>query len=92
MYSGMLLLCACLVASGFVVLGKTVFRLLGIVKEPLLIAFSTSSSEATFPKMLEQLEKFGISNRITSFVLPLAYSFNADGSMMYQAFASVFLL
>lgn len=91
-YSGMLLLCACLVAIGFVFLGKTIFRLLGIVKEPMLIAFSTSSSEATFPKMLEQLEKFGISNRITSFVLPLAYSFNADGSMMYQAFASVFLL
>jgi len=91
-YSGMLLLCACLVAIGFLFLGKAVFRLLGIVKEPMLIAFSTSSSEATFPKMLEQLEKFGISNRITSFVLPLAYSFNADGSMMYQAFASVFLL
>ncbi|SAK55188.1 sodium:dicarboxylate symporter [Caballeronia hypogeia] len=91
-YSGMFLLCACLVAIGFLFLGKAVFLLLGIVKEPMLIAFSTSSSEATFPKMLEQLEKFGISNRITSFVLPLAYSFNADGSMMYQAFASVFLL
>lgn len=91
-YSGMLLLCAVLVAIGFMFLGPAVFRLLGLVKEPMLIAFSTSSSEATFPKMLEQLERFGISNRITSFVLPLAYSFNADGSMMYQAFASVFLL
>ncbi|SAK55068.1 sodium:dicarboxylate symporter [Caballeronia hypogeia] len=91
-YAGMILLCALLVAIGFLFLGKAVFRLLGFVKEPMLIAFSTSSSEATFPKMLEQLEKFGISNRITSFVLPLAYSFNADGSMMYQAFASVFLL
>jgi Na+/H+-dicarboxylate symporter len=91
-YSGMFLLSAVLIAIGFLLLGKTVFRLLGFVKEPMLIAFSTSSSEATFPKMLEQLEKYGISNRITSFVLPLAYSFNADGSMMYQAFASVFLL
>jgi Na+/H+-dicarboxylate symporter len=91
-YTGMILLCALLVAIGFLFLGKAVFRLLGIVKEPMLIAFSTSSSEATFPKMLEQLEKFGIPNRITSFILPLAYSFNADGSMMYQAFASVFLL
>lgn len=91
-YSGMLLLCVVLVGVGFVFLGPAVFRLLGMVKEPMLIAFSTSSSEATFPKMLEQLERFGISNRITSFVLPLAYSFNADGSMMYQAFASVFLL
>lgn len=91
-YSGMLLLTVVLVAIGFLVLGKAVFRLLGIVKEPMLIAFSTSSSEATFPKTMEQLEKFGVPNRITSFVLPLAYSFNADGSMMYQAFASVFLL
>ncbi|MEM5343398.1 dicarboxylate/amino acid:cation symporter [Paraburkholderia azotifigens] len=91
-YSGMVLLCLILVAIGYSLLGRSVFRLLGTVKEPMLIAFSTSSSEATFPKMLEQLEKFGISNRITSFVLPLAYSFNADGSMMYQAFASVFLL
>ncbi|QTD93318.1 dicarboxylate/amino acid:cation symporter [Burkholderia anthina] len=91
-YSGMVLLCALLVGIGFLFIGKEVFRLLGIVKEPMLIAFSTSSSEATFPKMLEQLEKFGISNKIAAFVLPLAYSFNADGSMMYQAFASVFLL
>lgn len=91
-YSGMILLCLVLVGIGFMFLGPAVFRLLGLVKEPMLIAFSTSSSEATFPKMLEQLEQFGISNRITAFVLPLAYSFNADGSMMYQAFASVFLL
>jgi Na+/H+-dicarboxylate symporter len=91
-YSGMILLSVVLVIIGFLMLGKSVFRLVGVVKEPMLIAFSTSSSEATFPKMLEQLEKYGISNRITSFVLPLAYSFNADGSMMYQAFASVFLL
>lgn len=91
-YSGMILLCALLIGIGFLFIGKEVFRLLGLVKEPMLIAFSTSSSEATFPKMLEQLEKFGISNKIAAFVLPLAYSFNADGSMMYQAFASVFLL
>jgi Na+/H+-dicarboxylate symporter len=91
-YSGMALLCFVLVGIGFLMLGKAVFRLLGLVKEPMLIAFSTSSSEATFPKMIEQLGKFGIQNKITTFVLPLAYSFNADGSMMYQAFASVFLL
>ncbi|MHB9838313.1 dicarboxylate/amino acid:cation symporter [Paraburkholderia terrae] len=91
-YSGMFLLCGLLIGIGFLFIGKEIFRLLGLVKEPMLIAFSTSSSEATFPKMLEQLEKFGISNKIAAFVLPLAYSFNADGSMMYQAFASVFLL
>ncbi|TAM85150.1 dicarboxylate/amino acid:cation symporter [bacterium] len=91
-YAGMIVLCLVLVGIGFLFIGSEVFRLLGLVKEPMLIAFSTSSSEATFPKMLEQLEEFGISNRIAAFVLPLAYSFNADGSMMYQAFASVFLL
>ena len=89
-YSGMALLCFVLIGIGFLFIGREVFRLLALVKEPMLIAFSTSSSEATFPKMLEQLEKFGVENKITAFVLPLAYSFNADGSMMYQAFASVF--
>ncbi|TDY15722.1 Na+/H+-dicarboxylate symporter [Paraburkholderia sp. BL6665CI2N2] len=91
-YGGMIILCLILTGIGFLFIGPDVFRLLGLVKEPMLIAFSTSSSEATFPKMLEQLEKFGISNKIAAFILPLAYSFNADGSMMYQAFATVFLL
>jgi Na+/H+-dicarboxylate symporter len=56
-----------------------------------MIAFSTSSSEAAFPKMIEQLMKFGVSERITGFVLPLGYSFNLDGSMMYQTFAALFV-
>jgi Na+/H+-dicarboxylate symporter len=57
----------------------------------MMIAFSTSSSEAAFPKMIEQLMKFGVSERITGFVLPLGYSFNLDGSMMYQTFAALFV-
>ena len=56
-----------------------------------MIAFSTSSSEAAFPKMIEQLMKFGVSERITGFVLPLGYSFNLGGSMMYQTFAALFV-
>lgn len=67
------------------------FSLLSHVKEPILLAFSTASSESAMPKTIEQLEKFGISNRIVSFVLPLGYSFNLDGSIMYMTFATVFI-
>jgi Na+/H+-dicarboxylate symporter len=67
------------------------FSLLSHIKEPILLAFSTASSESAMPKTIEQLEKFGISNRIVSFVLPLGYSFNLDGSIMYMTFATVFI-
>ena len=65
--------------------------LLGHIKEPFLLAFSTASSEAAMPKTIEALEKFGCPNRIVSFVLPLGYSFNLDGSIMYMTFATVFI-
>jgi Na+/H+-dicarboxylate symporter len=67
------------------------FNLLSFIKEPILLAFSTASSEAAMPKTIESLERFGCSNRIVSFVLPLGYSFNLDGSMMYITFATVFI-
>jgi Na+/H+-dicarboxylate symporter len=67
------------------------FKLLSYIKEPVLLAFSTASSEAAMPKTIESLEKFGCGNRIISFVLPLGYSFNLDGSMMYMTFATVFI-
>lgn len=67
------------------------FSLLNHIKEPLLLAFSTASSEAAMPKTIESLEKFGCESRIISFVLPLGYSFNLDGSMMYMTFATVFI-
>lgn len=66
-------------------------RLLRDIKEPILLAFSTASSESAMPKTIEALEKHGISNRIVSFVLPLGYSFNLDGSIMYMTFATVFI-
>jgi Na+/H+-dicarboxylate symporter len=66
-------------------------RLLREIKEPILLAFSTASSESAFPKTVEALEKYGCSNRIISFVLPLGYSFNLDGSIMYMTFATVFI-
>lgn len=67
------------------------FKLLGLIKEPTLLAFSTASSEAAMPKTIEALEKFGVSNKVVSFVLPLGYSFNLDGSIMYMTFATMFI-
>ncbi|MES2156997.1 MAG: dicarboxylate/amino acid:cation symporter [Pseudomonadota bacterium] len=80
-----------LFAAGSIFLGKRMFKLVRYVREPLLIAFSTASSEAAYPKMLEQLDRFGVPRRIYSFVLPLGYSFNLDGSMMYSTFATIFI-
>ena len=88
---GILTLWAVLILVGYFILGKRVFSLLKVIKNPLLIAFSTTSSEAVFPKLVEELQKFGCNNRIVSFILPLGYSFNLDGSMMYMTFASVFI-
>jgi Na+/H+-dicarboxylate symporter len=67
------------------------FKLLSLIKEPTLLAFSTASSEAAMPKTIEALEKFGVSNKVVSFVLPLGYSFNLDGSIMYMTFATMFI-
>ena len=80
-----------LLLLGSLVLGRRVLRLMRLVREPILLAFSTASSEAAYPRTLEQLERFGASNRIASFVLPLGYSFNLDGSMMYCTFATLFI-
>jgi len=67
------------------------FKLLSYIKEPFILAFSTASSEVAFPKLMERLELFGCKDRITSFVLPLGYSFNLDGSIMYTTFATMFI-
>ena len=80
-----------LLIVGYLILGNRLFELLRRIKAPLLIAFSTTSSEAVFPKLVEELERFGCNNRIVSFILPLGYSFNLDGSMMYMTFASIFI-
>src|SRR6266566_3735321 len=80
-----------LIAVGFVIFGSHAFRLINLVREPFLLAFSTASSEAAYPKTMEQLEKFPISKKIISFVLPMGYSFNLDGSMMYCTFATLFI-
>ena len=67
------------------------FKLFSYIKEPVLLAFSTASSEAAMPKTIERLEDFGLRNRTVSFVLPLGYSFNLDGSIMYMTFATLFI-
>ncbi len=90
-YFGLLLLWIILCLAGSLVIGKRIIELIRKVKEPIILAFSTSSSEAAFPKTMELLQKFGCKDKIVSFVLPLGYSFNLDGSMMYMTFASLFI-
>jgi Na+/H+-dicarboxylate symporter len=90
-YLSLLILWGILILAGFLFLGGGIFRLLGLIKDPLALAFSTASSEAAYPRTMEQLAKFGVNNKITSFVLPMGYSFNLDGSMMYCTFAVLFI-
>jgi Na+/H+-dicarboxylate symporter len=90
-YFGIALLWALLIFIGFLFLKGRVFDLMKEMRSPALLAFSTASSEAAYPKTLEGLERFGVRNRIASFVLPIGYSFNLDGSMMYCTFATVFI-
>lgn len=88
---GISTLWAFLLLIGFVFLGHRMKALLKHILSPLVIAFGTTSSEAVFPKLTEELERFGIKDKIVSFMLPLGYSFNLDGSMMYMTFASIFI-
>jgi Na+/H+-dicarboxylate symporter len=90
-YLALLVLWAFLAFAVFASLGKRVWLLLRAIRSPVLIAFSTASSEAAYPRTLERLEQFGVSPRIAAFVLPLGYSFNLDGSTMYCAFAVLFI-
>lgn len=86
---GIILLWGLLLSVGFLILKGRVRGLLKRIAQPLLIAFSTTSSEAVFPKLTEELERFGCKDKIVAFILPLGYSFNLDGSMMYMTFASI---
>ena len=90
-YLGLLVLWVILVAIGYLFLGRKTTSLLKAVREPAMIAFSTASSEAAYPRLAEQLERFGIDKKVVGFTLPLGYAFNLDGSMMYQAFAAIFI-
>jgi Na+/H+-dicarboxylate symporter len=86
---GILLLWILLLAVGYLILRNRLPNLCRRIGQPLLVAFSTTSSEAVFPKLTKELEGFGCNEKIVAFVLPLGYSFNLDGSMMYMTFASI---
>ena len=90
-YLGLLVLWAVLLFVGYLILKKRLPVLLRRIASPMAIAFNTASSEAVFPKLVEEMERFGCNNKIVSFTLPLGYSFNLDGSMMYMTFASMFI-
>ena len=90
-YLSLMLLWVILLSMGAIFLGKRIWTLIRYIREPMLIAFSTASSEAALPKLFEQLDRFGVPRRISGFMLPLGYSFNLDGSMMYMSFATIFI-
>ena len=90
-YLGLGVLWLVLLLVGYLILKKRLKVLLKRLYSPMAIAFNTASSEAVFPKLVEEMERFGCNNKIVSFTLPLGYSFNLDGSMMYMTFASMFI-
>ena len=90
-YVGLILLWSLLALAGFVFLGPRVFKLLVLIKEAFLLSFATASSEAAYPKILDALDRFGVKRKISAFVMPMGYSFNLDGSMMYCTFATLFI-
>src|SRR5260370_9680996 len=90
-YVSLMILWLIIFGAGFLVMGQRAFRLAHLVREPILLAFSTASSEAAYPKTLQRLEQFAVPNRIASFVLPLGSPFSLDGSMMYCTFATLVL-
>jgi Na+/H+-dicarboxylate symporter len=90
-YTSLVILWIILLSVGALFLGRRIWSLIRYIREPLMIAFSTASSEAALPKMFEQLDRFGVPRRISGFMLPLGYSFNLDGSMMYMSFATIFI-
>jgi len=80
-----------LVFAGWMFLGRRVFKLVVLIREAFLLSFATASSESAYPKILHALDRFGVRRRISSFVMPMGYSFNLDGSMMYCTFAVLFI-
>lgn len=90
-YLSLLILWALLIAASTIAVKNRLGEFVKMVREPVLLAFSTATSEAAYPGILEGLQRFGAPRRIASFVLPLGYSFNLDGSTMYTTFAAMFI-
>lgn len=90
-YFALILLWLLLLGAGFVFLGPRILKLMVLIKEAFMLSFATASSEAAYPKILIALDHFGVKRKISSFVMPMGYSFNLDGSMMYCSFATLFI-
>ncbi len=90
-YLGLILLLTLLWTASRLIVGPSTNRLFALLREPFLVAFTTASSESAFPRTLEALERFGVPERVAGFVLPLGYSFNLDGTMLYCSFATMFI-
>ncbi|CAM3659538.1 dicarboxylate/amino acid:cation symporter [Paracidovorax anthurii] len=90
-YLALLILWTLLISAGFMALRGRIFTLLRNIREAFLLSFATASSEAAYPKLLDALDRFGVKRRVSSFVMPLGYSFNLDGSMIYCTFATLFI-
>lgn len=90
-YVLVLIMWVLLIGTGYLVIGKKIFSLLSYISEPIMIGFATASSESAYPRSLEQLTKFGVSPKISGFVLPLGYTFNLCGTMVFLSFAALFI-
>src|SRR6202000_886468 len=90
-YMSLALLWGLLILAGLMFIGRRLFKLLGLIREPFMLSFATASSEAAYPKLLDALDRFGVKRKISSFVMPMGYSFNLDVSLMDCTFASPFI-
>ena len=90
-YLALLVLWGILIIAGNLVVGRSILTLVRMIREPMLLAFSTASSEAAYPGAMMQLQRFGVKEQTAGLVLPLGYSFNLDGSMINMTFASLFI-
>ena len=91
LYGALVVFLLCVLLPVALWFGIPVRRFVAAIKEPAVIAFTTTSSEAAFPRAMEALEAFGVPRRIVAFVLPFGYSFNLDGSTLYLSLAAVFV-
>jgi Na+/H+-dicarboxylate symporter len=91
LYGALAVFLLCVLLPVAFLTGVPLRKFVNAVKEPAVIAFSTTSSEAALPRAMEALERFGVPRRIVSFILPLGYSFNLDGSTLYLSLAAIFV-
>ncbi|MGE7624243.1 cation:dicarboxylate symporter family transporter [Viridibacillus sp. NPDC096237] len=90
-YASMIFFIVVILGSIAKLVGINIFRLIRVLKDELILAYSTSSSETVLPKVMQKMEKFGSPKDVVSFVIPTGYSFNLDGSTLYQAIAAIFI-